>query len=118
METRISRLHSSSSSLSRSCSPISDSKRRGPSTPVKPSIQRNHSDEEQDPNDRELLTFNDNSKAIIDEISSPMMSDTEENQEKKKSHHRHHHHHHKQTKSNKRSTTTHHRPSAKRMYLF
>jgi hypothetical protein len=54
METRTSRLHSSSSSISRSRSPISDnekrsistSPRRGPSTPVKTSIQRNDSDEE------------------------------------------------------------------------
>ncbi len=117
MEPTISRLHSSSSSVSRSRSPISDSERRGPSTPVKPSIQRNDSDEEQDLHYRESLTFNDNSKAIIDETSSPMMSDTEENQQKKRSHHRHHHRHHKQPKSNKRSIT-HHQHSAKRRYLF
>jgi hypothetical protein len=125
METRISRSHAStsSSSISRSRSPISNngkrsistSPRRGPSTPIKSSTQRNDSDEEHDPNDREALTFNDDSKAIIDEISSPMMSDTEENHQKKRSHHRHHHRHTKQSKTNKRSIT-HHKHSVKRRY--
>lgn len=115
METRISRSHASSSSISRSRSPISDngkrsistSPRRGPSTPIKSSIK---SDDEQDPNDRETLTFNENSKTIMNETSSPMMSDTEENQQKKRSRHRRHHHHHKQSKSNKRSITHHKHP--------
>ena len=121
METRISRSHaeSSSSSISRSRSPISDngkrsistSPRRGPSTPIKSSTERNDSDEEQDLNDRE------NSKLYTNEKSSPVMSDTEENQQKKRSHHRHHHRHHKQPKSNKRSIA-HHKHSAKRRYSF
>ncbi len=123
METRVSRLHSSSSSFSRSRSPISDigkrsiskSPRRGPTTPVKSSVRKNASDEEHDPNDRELLTFNDESKAIVDETSSTIMSDTEESHQKKRSHHRHHHRHHKPTKSNKRPATQ-HKHSVKRRY--
>ncbi len=124
METRISRVNVSSSSMSRSRSPISDSerrsvstsRRRGPSTPVKSSIQRNDSDEEQDPHDREFLALDDVPKTIIDETSSPLMSDTDEIHHRKRSHHRHHHHRqHKQPKSNKRSIT-HHRQSVKRRY--
>jgi RNA recognition motif-containing protein len=125
METRRSRLHSSSSSLSRSRSPLSDNEKRsisnsprqGPSTPIKTSRQRNDSNDKQDPNDREFLTFNENSKAIINETSSPMMSDIEENHQKKRSHHKHRHRHHKQSKSNKHSII-HHRHSVKRRYLI
>ncbi|CAF3817480.1 unnamed protein product [Adineta steineri] len=121
METRVSRLHSNSSSLSRSRSPISNNERRSisasprrkSSTPVKSSTKRNHSDEEQDPEDRELLALDDSSKNRVDETSSPIMSDTDENQQKKRSHHRHHHRHHKPSKSTKRSAT-HQRPSVKR----
>ena len=120
MATRTSRVHSSSSSLSRSRSPIpkggkrnfSVSPRRGPSTPIKSPIQRHHSDDEQDPDDRELLPLDDQSKAIVDEISSPIMSDIDESHQNKRSHHRHHHHR-KHSKSNKR-LATHHRTSVKR----
>ncbi|CAM4743796.1 unnamed protein product [Rotaria magnacalcarata] len=120
MATRTSRVLSSSSSLSRSRSPIpksdkrnlSVSPRRGPSTPIKSPIQRNHSDDEQDPDDRERLPLDDQSTAIVDEISSPIMSDIDESHEKKRSHHRHHHHR-KHSKSNKR-LATHHRTSVKR----
>ncbi|CAF0745650.1 unnamed protein product [Rotaria sordida] len=124
METRTSRVHSSSSSLSRSRSPISNSEkrsvstspRRGPSTPVKSLIERNDNNNEQDPNDRELLSFDDDSKVIVDERSSPIMSDIDQSHQKKRSRHRHHHHHHhrKHSKSNKRSATQHHRHSVKR----
>jgi hypothetical protein len=115
METR----HSSTSSISRSRSPISDNEKRsispppkrGPSTPIKSSIPRNDSDEEGN------VKSDDHSKEIMDETSSPLMSDTEESHQKKRSHHRHHHHrHHKQSKSNKRSAT-HHQHSVKRRYF-
>jgi hypothetical protein len=124
METRTARLHTPSSSLSRSSisdnekRSVSISPRRGPSTPIKASIQRNNSDEEFDPNDRELLTSDNNTKAILDETSSAMMSDTDQNHRKKRSHHRHHHRHHKQPKSNKRPATTQQKHSVKRRYLF
>lgn len=129
METRKSRVHSSSStsSVSRSRSPItnqdkrsiSTSPRRGPSTPVKLPTQRKNSNEEQDPTDHELLALDENSKTIEDEISSPIMSDTDQSRQKKRSRHKHHRHHHhrKESKSNKRSTT-HQRNPAKRRFLF
>ena len=122
MDTKKSRLRSPSPSSSRS--PISEnekgsvspSARRGPSTPLQSSaVPRHDSDEEHDPTDRDLLTLGDESKAMLDETSSNVVSDTDENQEKKRAHHRHHHHrrHHKQAKSNKRSAS-HQRHSAKR----
>ena len=126
METRTSRQHSPSSSLSRSRSPISGSEkrsvsaspRRGPSTPGKPAVLRNNSDDEQDPTDRELLTLDDDGKVILDDTSSAVVSDTDLNRPKKRSHHRHsHRHHHKQPKSGKRSSSSSHRHSVKRKYV-
>ncbi|CAF0922817.1 unnamed protein product [Adineta ricciae] len=125
METRLTRQRlSSSSSVSRSRSPIanseqrsaSNSPRRGPSTPVKSATYGTNSDGEQDLEEREPLMADDSSKAAADEISSPMMSDTDESHHKKRIHHGHGHHrhrHHKQSKSNKRSIS-HHRQSVKR----
>lgn len=115
METRTSRKHASPSISSvsgsdrRSISPLP---KRGPSTPMKSSTQRNHSEDEQD----SLLLIND-SKTMINQPSSPTMSDTEDNHLKKRSHHRHrhHHHHHKQPKSNKRPAA-HPKHSVKRRY--
>lgn len=110
METRISRLRSSSIQ-SRSDSEkrsISTSPRRGPSSPV----QTNDSDD-----DRDLSTNETKLKTNEHDSSSTIMSDTEDEQEKKRSHrHRHHHHrhhHHKQSKSNKRPAT-HQKHSVKR----
>ncbi|CAF0733336.1 unnamed protein product [Rotaria sp. Silwood1] len=122
METRTSRVHSSSSSLSRSRSPISRSEkrsvstspRRGPSTPVKSLIERNDSNDEHDSNDRELLPLDDDSKAIVDEVSSPIMSDNDQSHQKKRPRRRRRRHHRKHSKSNKRSATHYHQPSAKR----
>ena len=125
METRLTRQRlSSSSSVSRSRSPIanseqrraSNSPRQGPSTPVKAAMYGTNSDGEQDLEDREPLAADDSSKAAVDEISSPIMSDTDESQHKKRIHHGHGHHrhrHHKQSKASKRSIS-HHRQSVKR----
>ena len=122
METRLSRANSSSSSLSRSRSPISNNEKRNistspkqaPSTPVK---SLNDGDGEQVPL---VLDDNNDSKIKIDKTPSPMMSDIDQNDHKKKSHHRHHRHHHhrrKQSKSNKR-LATHHQHSVKRKYIL
>jgi len=106
METRISRLRSSSSIQSRSDSEkrsISLSPRQEPSSPV----LTNESDDEQD-----LSTTENKLKTNEHESSSTVMSDIEDEQEKKQRshrhrhhHHRHHHHHQKQSKSNKRPAT-------------
>ena len=82
---------------------------------MKSSIQRDDSEDEHDPNDRDSLPLVNNSKAMMDQPSSPTMSDTEDNHRKKRSHHRHRHHHHKQPKSNKRSAPQ-HKHSVKRRY--
>lgn len=120
METRTSRKHASSSPSSISDSEkrsISLSPRRGPSTPMKSSRQRDESEDGHDPNDRDSSPLINDSKPMRNEPLSPTLSDTEESHGKKRTHHRHHHrqhhHHHKQSKSNKRSAT-HHKHSVKR----
>ena len=124
MDTKKSRLRTPSSSSSRSLisendkHSVSPPPRRGPSTPLQSAAtaaaHRHDSGEEHDPTDRELLTLGDDNKAMLDETSSNVVSDTEENQQKKRTH-RHHRHrsNHKQVKSKKRSAS-HQRHSAKR----